>query len=115
MSSATILRLARLEFKRIVSRKAGAGGCTLKSERRCIPVRDERWFSGEEMTAPVESALSCANDGDDEDEDEEEEEKKGDEDEEEEDEPVWTAPNDHRQVTVGRPTPLIKGPFADES
>jgi len=65
-------------------------------------VRDERWFSGEEITTLVASPLSCANDGDDDEdeEDEEEEKKKGDEDEEEEEEPVWTAPNDHRQVTV---------------
>ena len=47
-------------------------------------MRDERWFSGEEITTLVASPLSCANDGDD------------DEDEEEEEEPVWTAPNDHR-------------------
>jgi len=47
-------------------------------------VRDERWFSGEEITTLVASPLSCANDGDD------------DEDEEDEEEPVWTAPNDHR-------------------
>ena len=47
-------------------------------------MRDERWFSGEEITTLVASPLSCANDGDD------------DEDEEDEEEPVWTAPNDHR-------------------
>jgi hypothetical protein len=61
-------------------------------------VRDERWFSGEEITTLAASPLSCANDGDnDEDEDEEDEEeekKKGDKDEEEEEEePVWTAPD----------------------
>ena len=79
-------------------------------------MRDERWFSGEEITTLVASPLSCANDGDDDEEDEEEEKKKGDEDEEEEEEPVWTAPNDHRQMTVGRPTSLIKAPFCgDES
>jgi hypothetical protein len=79
-------------------------------------VRDELWFSGEEITTLVASPLSCANDGDDDEEDEEEEKKKGDEDEEEEEEPVWTAPNDLRQVTVGRPTSLIKAPFCgDES
>ena len=73
-------------------------------------MRDERWFSGEEITTLVASPLSCANDGDDDEdeEDEEEETKKGDEDDEEEEEPVWTAPNDHRQVTVGRPTSLSK-------
>jgi hypothetical protein len=65
-------------------------------------VRDERWFSGEEITTLVASSLSCANDGDnDEDEDweedEEEEKKKGGEDEEEEEEPVWTAPDDHNR------------------
>jgi hypothetical protein len=56
-------------------------------------VRDERWFSGEEISILVAIPLSCANDGDDEEdeEDEEEEKKKGDEDEEEEEEPVWTA------------------------
>jgi hypothetical protein len=97
VSSATILRLERFEFKRVVCRKQGAGRCTLESERRCIPVRDERWFSGEEITTLLASPLSYANDGDDdddeEDEDEEEEKKKGDEDDdEEEEEPVWTLP-----------------------
>jgi len=71
-------------------------------------VRDERWFSGEEITTLAASPLSCANDGHEDEEDEEEEKKKGDEDEEEEEEPVWTAPNDHRQVTVGRPTSLYQ-------
>ena len=53
-------------------------------------MRDERWFSGDEITTLVASPLSCANDGDDEaDEDWEED------DEEEEEEPLWTAPNDH--------------------
>ena len=67
-------------------------------------MRGEHWFSGEEITTLVASPLSCANDGDD------------DEDEEDEEEPVWTAPNDHRQMTVGRPTSLIKAPFCgDES
>ena len=80
-------------------------------------MRDERWFSGEEITTLVASPLSCANDGDDDEEDEEEEKKKGDEDEEEEEEePVWTAPNDHRQVTVGRPTSLYQSAVCgDES
>ena len=52
-------------------------------------MRDERWFSGEEITTLVASPLSCANDEvDEEDEkDEEEEKKKGDKDEEEEEEP----------------------------
>ena len=52
-------------------------------------MRDERWFSGEEITTLVASPLSCANDGDDDEdeENEEEEKKKGDEDEEEEEEP----------------------------
>ena len=59
-------------------------------------MRDERWFSGEEITTLVAGPLSYANDGGD------------DEDEEEEEEPVWTAPNDHRQVTVGRPTSLYQ-------
>jgi hypothetical protein len=63
-------------------------------------VRDERWFSGEQINTLVASPLSCANDGDDEEdedweEDDEEEKKKGDEDEEEEEEPLWTAPDDH--------------------
>ena len=58
-------------------------------------MRDERWFSGEEITTLAASPLSCANDGDDDEEDEEEEKKKGDEDDKEEEEPVWTAPNDH--------------------
>ena len=64
-------------------------------------MRGEHWFSGEEITTLVASPLSCANDGDDDEdeEDEEEEKKKGDEDEEDEKEPVWTAPNEHRQVT----------------
>ena len=77
-------------------------------------MRDERWFSGEEITTLVASPLSCANDGED-DEDEEEEKKKGDEDEEEEEEPLWTAPNDHRQVTVGRPTSLYQSAVCGES
>ena len=55
-------------------------------------MRDERWFSGEEITTLVASPLSCANDGDDDEEDEEEEKKKGDDDEEEEEELVWTLP-----------------------
>ena len=73
-------------------------------------MRDERWFSGGEITTLVASPLSYANDGDDdEEEDEEEEKKKGDEDDdEEEEELVWTAPRDHRQVTVGRPTSLYQ-------
>ena len=81
-------------------------------------MRDERWFSGEEITTLVASPLSCANDGDDDEdeEDEEEEKKKGDDDEEEEEEPVWTAPNDHRQVTVGPPTSLYQSAVCgDES
>ena len=84
-------------------------------------MRDERWFSGEEITTLLASPLSYANDGDDdddeEDEDEEEEKKKGDEDDdEEEEEPVWTAPNDHRQVTVGPPTSLSQSAVCgDES
>ena len=56
-------------------------------------MRDQRWFSGEEITTLVASPLSCANDGGEDEEDEEEEKKKGDEDDEEEEEPVWTAPN----------------------
>ena len=81
-------------------------------------MRDERWFSGEEITTLVAGPLSYANDGgDDEDEeDEEEEKKKGDEDDEEEEEPLWTAPNDHRQVTVGRPNSLYQSAVCgDES
>ena len=81
-------------------------------------MRDERWFSGEEITTLVASPLSYANDGgDDEDEeDEEEEKKKGDDDEEEEEEPVWTALNDHRQLTVGPPTSLYQSAVCgDES
>ena len=63
-------------------------------------MRDERWFSREQINTLVASPLSCANDGDDEadedwEEDDEEEKKKGDEDEEEEEEPLWTAPDDH--------------------
>jgi hypothetical protein len=55
-------------------------------------VRDERWFSGEEINTLLASPLSCANGGDDDEdeEDEEEEKKKGDE-EEEEGEPLWSA------------------------
>ena len=73
-------------------------------------MRDERWFSGEEITTLVAVPLSCANDGDDDEdeEDEEEEKKKGDDDEEEEEDPVWTAPNDHRPVTIGRHTSLYQ-------
>jgi hypothetical protein len=60
-------------------------------------VRDERWFSGEEINTLLASPLSCANDGDDEEdedwEEDEEEKKKGDEDEEEEEEPLWSAPD----------------------
>jgi len=41
-------------------------------------VRDERWFSGEEITTLAASPLSCANDGHEDEEDEEEEKKKGD-------------------------------------
>ena len=70
-------------------------------------MRDERWFSGEEITTLVTSPLSYANDGDDDEdeEDEEEEKKKGDEDDdEEEDEPVWTAPTITGKVMVGGPT-----------
>ena len=80
-------------------------------------MRDGRWFSGEEITTLVASPLSCANDGDDDEdeENEEEEKKKGDEDEEEEEEPLWTAPNDHRQVTVGRPTSLYQSAVCGES
>ena len=67
-------------------------------------MHDERWFSGEEIMTLVASPLSCANDGDD------------DEDGEDEEEPVWTAPNDHRQVTVGRPTSLYQSAVCgDES
>jgi hypothetical protein len=58
-------------------------------------VRDERWFSGEEINTLLARPLSCANGGDDDEDDEEGEKKKGDEDEEEEEEeeePVWTAP-----------------------
>ena len=64
-------------------------------------MREDRWFSREEITTLGASPVSCANDGDnDEDEDweedeEEEEEKKGKEGEEEEEEPVWTAPDGH--------------------
>ena len=79
-------------------------------------MRDERWFSGEEITTLAASPLSCANDGHEDEEDEEEEKKKGDDDEEEEEEPVWTAPNDHRQVTVGPPTSLSQSAVCgDES
>ena len=60
-------------------------------------MRDERWFSGEEINTLLASPLSCANDGDDEEdedwEEDEEEKKKGDEDEEEEEEPLWSAPD----------------------
>jgi hypothetical protein len=81
-------------------------------------VRDERCFSNEEITTLLASPLSCANNGDDDEdeEDEEEEKKKGDEDEEEEEEPVWTAPTDHRQVTLGRHTSLYQSTVCgDES
>ena len=81
VTSVTILRLARYEFK--------VSGCTLKSERRCIPVREDRRFSREEITTVVAGPVSCANDGDD-DEDEDWEEA-----EEEEEEPVCTAPDGH--------------------
>jgi len=78
--------------------------CTLESERWCIPVREDRRFSREEITTVVVGPVSCANDGDDdEDEDwedeeeEEEEEKKGEKDDEddEEEEPLWSAPDGH--------------------
>ena len=71
-------------------------------------MRDERWFSGEEITTLVASPLSCANDGDDDEdeEDEEEEKKKGDEDDEEEEEPVWTAPTITGRRQLNRPTSL---------
>ena len=84
-------------------------------------MRDKRWFSDEEITTLLASPLSYANDGDgddDDDEEDEEEEKKklGEDDDEEEEEPVWTAPNDHRQVTVGRPTSLYQSAVCgDES